>query len=295
MIRKRCLAILCITILSVGLIGCNSSTTASQTEEPKWEVTKTLDIPHKNNVGGLYNDTFGMTVGYDGEIHYTNDGGKTWPRATNKSMCRFGLDIVSEKIVWCCGNGGNIRKSLDGGQNFVAVTNFGPSRPNHCRYISFLDDKIGWVASPKLLGATQDGGETWTEIKLPDGIGKIAAMNLLDQKKGFLIDTDSKLYTTTDGGATWETKEVKTTDMRTEIFDSNSALLKFSDDKNGIFFYTSKDLYLKCSITTDGGASWNEEKLPEVKGAALYLSHDGKTLNINTDAGKQITLLSKKE
>ena len=70
MIRKKCLAILCITILSVGLIGCNSSNATSKTEDPKWEVTKTIDIAQKNNVGGFYNDTFGMTVGYDGEIHY---------------------------------------------------------------------------------------------------------------------------------------------------------------------------------------------------------------------------------
>lgn len=294
MIRKKCLAILCITILSVGLIGCNSSTTTSKTEDPNWEVSKTIDISHKNNIGGFYNDTFGITVGYAGEIHYTNDGGTTWPRSANKSMCRFGLDIVSEKIVWCCGNGGNIRKSLDGGQNFTEVKDFGPSVPNQCRYISFLDDKIGWVASPKILGATQDGGASWTEIKLPEGIGKILTINLLDQKKGFLVDTNSKLYTTKDGGASWETKEIKTTDMRTMVWDTTSELLKFTDDNNGIFFYTNNDSNLKCLKTTDGGANWNEEKLPEIGSGGLYLSHDGKILSINTDQGSKITLLNKK-
>jgi photosystem II stability/assembly factor-like uncharacterized protein len=293
--KKNILAIIGITILSIGLIGCGNSTSAANTKnESNWEVSKTLDISHKNNIGGFYNDNFGITVGYSGEIHYTNDGGATWPRSTNTSMCRFGLDIVSEKIAWCCGNGGHIRKSLDGGQNWVAVKDFGGSLPNQCRYISFLDDKKGWVASPKLLGATIDGGETWTEITLPSGIGKILSMNLLNEKIGFLVDSNSKLYTTIDGGATWETKDVKTTDMSTMVWDTNTTLLKFTDDKNGTFFYGNNDVKIKCIKTTDGGATWNEELLPDVKRGALYLSHDGKILSINTDQGNKITLLNHK-
>jgi len=293
--KKNILAIIGITILSIGLIGCGNSTSAANTKnESNWEVSKTLDISHKNNIGGFYNDNFGITVGYSGEIHYTNDGGAPWPRSTNTSMCRFGLDIVSEKIAWCCGNGGHIRKSLDGGQNWVAVKDFGRSLPNQCRYISFLDDKKGWVASPKLLGATIDGGETWTEITLPSGIGNILSMNLLNEKIGYLVDSNSKLYTTKDSGATWETKDVKTTDMSTMVWDTNTTLLKFTDDKNGTFFYGNNDVKLKCIKTSDGGATWNEELLPDVNGGGLYLSHDGKILSINTDQGNKITLLNHK-
>lgn len=146
---KKVLVFLCITVLSIGFFGCSST---GGKNKSNWVVSKTVNIPHKNNIGGFYNDNFGITVGYSGEVHYTNDGGVNWPKGNNKSLCRFGLDIVNEKVAWNCGNGGHVRKTIDGGQNWENVSDFGESVPNHCRYLSFLNENVGWIASPEKIG-----------------------------------------------------------------------------------------------------------------------------------------------
>lgn len=69
-----------------------------------WTVVVENKIGHRNYIGGFLDDTFGITVGYSGEIHYTNDGGQTWPKAQNSSACRYSLDIVDENLAWCGGN-----------------------------------------------------------------------------------------------------------------------------------------------------------------------------------------------
>src|SRR5512143_1438269 len=133
-------------------------TVAPATEAVKepWQVAQKLTYTHAVYYAGFMNESFGMTVGYGGEVHYTNDGGASWPQAANSSKCRFGLEIVDDQVAWHCGNGGHVRKSTDGGKTWQAVADFGPSEPNQCRFLSFLDDTTGWAATPSQLAATND-------------------------------------------------------------------------------------------------------------------------------------------
>lgn len=291
MVIKKLIAFSCIAVLSVGLIGCGTTSIASKSN---WEISSTMDITQNNNIGGFYNDNFGITVGYAGEIHYTTDAGVTWPKSENVSMCRFGLDIVSERIAWCCGNGGNVRKTVDGGETWQKVTNYGKSEPDQCRFISFLSENTGWIASPDSLASTKDVGVTWTEIKLPTGINKIFSIELLNENIGYLVDVNNKFYTTKDGGATWNAKEIKDLNLDKIISSTNTSVLRFTDERNGTFFYYGDDNNLKCIKSTDGGDTWNNEILPEIKGNALYLSRDAKLLTVNSYGEKKITLLKSK-
>ena len=72
---------------------------STPTPESSWTVVLDTKISHKTNIAGFLNENYGITVGYNGEIHYTNDGGKTWPNSKNSSMCRFCLDIVNENLI----------------------------------------------------------------------------------------------------------------------------------------------------------------------------------------------------
>lgn len=289
---RKIIAGICITALSISLFGCGSSEKAKN--EPGWEIIKTIDIKHKSNIGGFYDANFGMTVGYNGEMHYTNDSGESWPKGNNTSFCRFGLYIVNDKVAYSCGNAGHVRRTSDGGENWESVTNFGGYEPLQCRYLSFVDENIGWIASPKKAGATKDGGKTWNEIKLPDGITDIFAINLLSKNQGYLIDVNNNLYITKDSGATWSSKEINIDNIDNTIQKTNASYLRFSDEKNGVFFYYSKDIKLKCSRTSDGGDTWKEETLPDITGEGLYLSADGKILSVNLDSGEKITILQQK-
>lgn len=282
---KRVLILSGILVLSFGMLGCGGE---------KWKEVKNVSIEHKSNIGGFENPKLGITVGYDGEVHYSNDGGETWPQANNKSFCRFGLDIVNDKVAWNCGNGGQVRKTTDGGENWEEVSNFGKSEPEQCRYASFIDENTGWLAAPDYLGGTKDGGKTWNDIKLPDGCSKILSIDLLNEKQGYIIGDDSKLYITKDGGETWDSKPINVDDMNTNYTSTNSQAFRFTDDKNGVLFYFAQEtLQLKSLKTKDGGETWTENKLPEsdFEKGPVYISHDGKLVSINNHNGTKITLL----
>ncbi|MVX64008.1 hypothetical protein GKZ28_09915 [Clostridium chromiireducens] len=298
LITKKIIAIMCsFTLVSISLYGCVSAS-GKGNKEPDWEIVKTIEIEQKSNIGGFYDDNFGITAGYNGEVHYTNDGGKSWPKGNNTSFCRFGLFIVNDKVAYTCGNGnkgGHVRKTSDGGRNWEEVSNFGESEPNQCRYLSFVDENIGWIAAPKKLGMTKDSGKTWSEIKLPDGIDDITAIDLLNEDNGYLIDKNNNLYITKDLGQTWSIKKINIKNINTSIYsETNTSYLRFFDEKKAVFFYYNKEKNLNCSYTYDGGDTWEEKILPNVIGKGLYLSSDGKILSVNSDNAKQITILKQK-
>ena len=125
-------------LLFAGISGCAGNAVPQSTDSPpeevantdaapaeptgSWEVVfETEPLPHKATAIGFLNENFGITAGYAGEVHYTVDGGISWPLAANSSMCRFGLDILDDKVAWTIGNGGNVRLSKDGGRTWQAV------------------------------------------------------------------------------------------------------------------------------------------------------------------------------
>lgn len=273
-----------ILTLSIGILGCNQS---------KWSEVKTMNIAHPAYIGGFETEQFGITVGYSGETHYTKNGGDTWPQGNNKSYSQFGLDIVNDKLTWSCGNGGRVRKTTDGGENWIEVTNFGKLQPNHCRYASFLDENTGWLGSYDYLGATKDGGQTWTELALPDSCGQILSIDLLSENHGYIVDSYKKLFFTKDSGSTWDSYDIPDLNMTSSFVSTNNHALRFTDEKNGILFYYTTYKQLKGLKTKDGGQSWKEVQLPQIdisKGG-LYLSHDGKLLSVNSSAYDKIILL----
>ena len=264
---KNILSIIGVSILSLGLIGCGGITEA-KTKETNWDIVKTVENTkaNANNIGGFLNENFGITVGYAGEVHYTNDGGAKWPKGTNQSLCRFGLEIINENLAWNCGNGANVRKTTDNGKTWQKVTDFGESRPNHCRYLSFLDENTGWIAAPKKLGSTTDGGQTWLTLTLPSDIKEIAAIDLLDKNTGYLVETNNKLYITNDGGLTWVSKPINIDNLDNIIWSTNVSIIRFADKENGTFFYYGTDKKLKCSITKNSGDTWEEEPMTDIDG-----------------------------
>lgn len=133
---KRVLILSGVLALSFSMFGCGRG---------KWQEVKTATIEHKSNIGGFENPNFGMTVGYSGEVHYSNDGGENWEE----------------------------------------VSDFGKSQPNQCRYASFIDENTGWLGAADYLGCTKDGGKTWIDIKLPDGCNKVLSIDLLDENQGY--------------------------------------------------------------------------------------------------------------
>lgn len=275
---------------------------------PLYRVASDLKITHVSSYEGFLHESFGITVGTDGETHYTTDGGKTWPEAQIESHCRFGLDIVNEKIAWSCGNHWHIRFTTDGGKTWSKASDFQTVLTQG--HISFIDDKTGWVASSINLGATTDSGQSWTELALPQGVKGIAAIDLRSAQVGYLLGTDGVLYATTDSGATWQQKGgLPLLDLNISDMKGNAGMLhvgqipnvdmRFVDDQNGILivigFIEKQGFKVFRFETLDGGSTWTRLPLELPEGYhpnAVYLSKDGQYMNFSNNA-KRVLLLKR--
>lgn len=263
---------------------------ATATQAADWKVVLRTErvVAESPLVAGFVDEQHGIVAGVNGEIHYTLDGGASWPDAQNISACRFGLDIVDGQLAWTVGNNGQVRVSKDGGQTWQAVADV-PGRSN---LAAFVDDTTGWVASVSKLSATNDGGLAWTELVLPEGMGKIAAIDLLPGGRGYLVGSKGALYATADGGETWTGIPLG---LEKDIFTGDSlplAAVRFIDPENGVVIVSLEYSggALIALRTADGGETWAEESLP-VKLGALFLTHDGELLTV-LDGDGRVTLLS---
>ncbi len=306
--KKAAEIILLVILTFSGTTGCAHATPAPKVDPPTatalptptqdigygpWELVQAVTYSHGVNVAGFLNDSFGITVGGYGEVHYTTDGGKTWPWAVNSSMCRFGLDIVDETTAWHCGNGGTISISTDGGRTWQEAGKFGNNEPDQCRYMSFLDDTTGWAASPDQLGSTIDGGKTWKVLSLPEGIQKIAAIRRRTASDGYILDSAGTLFTTQDSGQSWSKNSLGLgADEQLSIYPTPQSVLYFTDANQGVVVYTLANQQVWSARTMDGGKTWQRQQMPKVgMFSALYLSPNGRYLTVTTASFTTITLL----
>jgi photosystem II stability/assembly factor-like uncharacterized protein len=301
--------ILCIPLtlgfaLTIG--GCSKVTEASNKptipEPPSWKVAAQLSTKFSVYNSVFVNDQKGVTVGSGGEVHFTNDNGKNWGNGNNSSYCLFGVSMINDKVGWACGNGAYVVKTANGGVSWKAVEDFGESEPNHPRFISFIDENTGWVATPRefdlkgkkvKLGCTKDGGKTWEAIELPNDSDKIAAVSLRTEKDGYVLDKSGSLYITADGGKTFSKQTLDLSDIDYMIKYSPSIALRFLDDRNAIICYRNNDGKLEAAKSSDGGKTWVKENLPEIFASSVNLSLDGKVLTATFGDGS-INVLSYK-
>ena len=273
-----------------------------------WNIILNSKIAHPTNVVGFLNESFAITVGYGGEIHYSLDGGNTWPESENSSMCRLSLDIIDENLAWCGGNGNNVRVTKDGGKTWTAVSDI--NLDNVHSYIDFVDDSTGWVATLKKCSKTIDGGATWSPLTLPEEVKSIAAISLRTSEAGYLLTHDGLLFTTSDGGSTWNKfdlefakYEIKDTKSQVGLNKMNLAIadISFYDENNGIVVFIGmvpgEGFHTYCLATSDGGNAWTDEILDQVEDfipARVFLSDDGKYLTLCSNS-QQIVVLASNE
>src|SRR5258708_6543510 len=212
-------------ILLVGLVGLfagfrNSPVKGQSAPTATSPATETVMLPgkwaviHQQTVeastymyaAAFLDDKIGVVTGGLGETRYTSDGGKTWLYGTNKAATCYGLDVVSSDLMVTVGDAGNVRFSADSGKTWLPAANLGASGLNH--NVSFVDAQTGWAGSAKRLWATSDGGKTWQEINLPDGVAPLlAAIDLRTATDGYLLTFKCRWFTTTDGGTTFTAQQ----------------------------------------------------------------------------------------
>jgi photosystem II stability/assembly factor-like uncharacterized protein len=256
---------------------------------------------------GFLDAHYGIAVGVDGSIHYTNDSGATWQTANNDSWCLFGLEIVDATHAFTCGNALHYRFTLDGGKNWTAGSNWGDAEPEQCRYLSYIDAQNGWAASPAKMASTADGGKTWHDLKLVPEMSTISNISLLAPGQGYLMDKMGNLFQTLDGGEHWT--KISSTFGAAMGYPEYVGLaqdsapnlaMRFLDQKNAVVAirlakYANDGtplITIMVAETHDGGVTWTSETLLGFTASYfVFLSRDGKTLTLTDRNQNEIVVL----
>ncbi|RME87770.1 MAG: hypothetical protein D6770_08570 [Anaerolineae bacterium] len=143
-----------------------------------------------------------------------------------------------------------------------------------------LDERNGWGLDDNHVLRTEDGGETWYDVTMPEApeLGYAAASFFLDAKTAWVLagggggpTANGTLYRTLDGGLTWSSFTVP----------FGFGALYFLDANNG---WAIADLGVAAGSqavsiyrTTDGGATWTQTYTndPNLAGAGESLPLGG--------------------
>lgn len=264
---------------------------AAAADGPRWTKADTLKLDFKFNYVGFADRDNAVSVGYAGEIHYSADGGKTWPRAANSSACRFGLEVVDAGVAYHCGNQSMVGKSLDGGKTWTRVADFGGNAPRHAKFVSFCDAGRGWIATPTKLAATDDGGQSWQPLALPAGAGLILNVARVDAATGAFLDNKGQLWTSRDGGASWSAQTVVRESFANGADACPLACLRFpARDRIAIVFYRFGDQPgWVVRSSADAGATWSDETFDAPMGNP-WLDRGARYLTVTDVVRKEATL-----
>ncbi len=189
--------------------------------------------------------------------------------------------------------------------------------------IEFVDPSIGWVTEEKMgpyaepvepfFRITRDGGENWDTVNLPSPVQDPDLFGRYDfcstynaylhtADSGFLVvecfhaefnnpDFTSHLFSTTDGGLTWQTSLLP-------LSVRGGATVIFFDPSEGLLL--GENMYQ----TSDGGQTWEMFKqvywqgqfsfIDRLRGWAVAKSEDEIALVLTTDGGQTWDLLEPK-
>lgn len=280
--------ILSAAIISLFMLaGCGSKS--------EWSVIKQMPAPDggASFFVGFYDQECGISVGEHGLISATSDGGTSWIKGENSSLCRFCLDIVDERTAWCGGNGSHVRVTKDGGKTWQAVTDCKLGQVH--RSIDFIDEVSGWVANDFYIASTDDGGATWKKMNLPKLNGKILSLSILSATEGYVLNKAGELLYTSDGGDTWTCSAVEELQKEMAEGEMMSCDFNFYQRERGeiaVSILGAERCKILFMATEDQGATWKTSSIeyPATEVVSeVYFSSNGNYITL-TSIKKDMTI-----
>jgi photosystem II stability/assembly factor-like uncharacterized protein len=203
--------------------------------------SKTLGISSTNNWTAVPSNSWVSVSPSSG----TGNVSLTITTSSNSSIPRAGwVNIISGTDTAQIG----IAQSSDLGNNWVGVD---ADINQNLNAINFVDDNIGYVGGDGIINPTMlkttDGGATWVNLA-PPIIANIDDIEFTSATKGWITtnDNNSPLWTTADGGTTW---------------NPVSSVATGCNGINSLYFKNINEGYvlgcLGIYYTIDGGVTWN--------------------------------------
>ncbi len=159
----------------------------------------------------------GWAVGANGAIVHTTDGGEYWTEQVLDSLVFLrSVEFCNPRIGWAAGllsrprHSGILYKTTDGGRRWDSQLF---SQVNYLLRVDFVDTSYGWMVGgsgvTRHLYKTTNGGDEWVLLRAENGGAPVLAVEFVDRSTGWLMGwANSKLMKTTDGGVTWQPKDV---------------------------------------------------------------------------------------
>ena len=223
----------------------------------------------KDNLYGVkaIDATEAWAVGNFGSIYHTTDAGEVWEaRDSGTKVPLFAVDFVTRPGAraldgWVVGKSSTILHTADGGETWKPQRSAVPA-DKHLFNVKVIDARTVWaVGDWGAIEVTHDGGRTWEDrslgtitVKVDVSGGRktstltddviLYAISFPDPRHGFIAGEFGTLLATTDGGETWEKREVGT---EKTLFGAKFV----SPDKGWVVGIDGLILN-----TSDGGRSW---------------------------------------
>ncbi|NTU70587.1 MAG: hypothetical protein HGB10_01995 [Coriobacteriia bacterium] len=184
-----------------------------------------------------------ITVGTNGQVRHTTDGGATW---LNQSLNNLGgqalrdVELVDADVIKATGDFGQLFFTRNGGDSW-----FTPAIGAGATYLAghFADVNNGWIVGASgTIMRTADAGQTW-EIQ-SSGITNWRAIHARSATAAWVVGDDGLVKRTTDG-INWTSQPSGTTQVLNGVWFTSTST-GFAVGANGTILRT-----------TDGGVTWN--------------------------------------
>jgi len=225
-------------------VSCSGSAQLHAT--PKWVSLNSGTTSGLNAVFFTSRDT-GYTVGFNGTILKTTNGGTNWvAQATDTTNYLLNVYFADANNGYAAGYGGVIIKTTNGGNTW---TNLNSGTFEMFKSVFFTSVDTGWVfGSYGTILHTTDGGTTWNNQFSGQTNYELESSFFINAQTGFAVGNSGTISKTTDGGTNWT--------LISGVTNLNLASIYFADANTGYIVGGngfSTGIILK---TINGGANW---------------------------------------
>jgi ELWxxDGT repeat protein len=162
-------------------------------------------------------------------IFKTTDGGRSWNELSYTSYTSnfYSAWFTDVNTGFICGSSGTLLHTIDGGNTWQTITIAAVGSNTPFNNITFISPAVGYMTSS--VGdvlQTKDGGNTWARISTLQSDGGIDRIYFRDSNNGYALAgfNSANLYTTADGGITWNLQTVGPAGVFTGLaFNSGAA------------------------------------------------------------------------
>lgn len=187
------------------------------------------------------------------------------------------LSVVNDQVAWIAGTGGQVGRSVDGGQSwtFTTVPGFSDPKTDFRTLYAFDAQRavIANVGSPAHLLLTTDGGTTWTNVYTNTHASAFFdGIDFWNSKEGIVygdpIDGKMLLLRTSDGGSSWQEVDAAPVLAKGEAsFAASGTGVRCLQQSNVII--ATGGVVSRLWSSEDKGQHWKSSAVPMLQGGTM--------------------------